>query len=98
MTDILKIYKSNWVNLSQVLCIDIKTDTEGNYPPGCIYKLEIEYIGGKTDVFRINDEILESVCRQLELHTVEPTVEWKEREPSPAFLFDEAYELWKDDE
>lgn len=95
MTDILRINKYNWVNLSQVCCIHIKTDVEGNYPPEYPHDIEIEYIDGGTDIFQANDEIIENVCRQLELHTVEPTIEL---EPSPAFLVDEVYGPWEDDE
>lgn len=98
MTDILKIEKYNWVNLSQVRCIHIKTNVEGNYPPEYPHDIEIEYINGGTDIYQADDEVIENICRQLELHTVEPTVNWKEHEPSPAFLVDEVYGPWEDDE
>jgi hypothetical protein len=93
MTDILKINKYNWVNLSRICCIHIKTDVEGNYPPEYPHDIEVEYIDGGEDIFQADDETIENVCRQLELHTVEPTVEWKECEPSPAYLIDKP---WKD--
>lgn len=98
MTDILKIDGYNWVNLSHVRCIQIKTNVEGNYPPEYPHDIEVEYISGGRDIIQADDTAIENVYRQLELHTVEPRVEWKEREPSPAFPIDEVYGPWEDDE